>query len=188
MPGRSSKLVAVSGAVPLAAVGLYLRSLALTRRTLELARTDPLTGLGNRRHFDERLRDELDRTDTDAGLLSLVLIDLDRLKAVNDRLGHEAGDKLLRAVAACLRQGGEAFRFGGDEFAILLPGRTAQDAGEVVRAVRERFANVETMDGAPAQASFGIATYPGPGMSRDELVRTADRALYREKQLGRDRG
>ena len=159
---ESSKLVAVSAAVPLAAVGLYLRSLALTRKTLELALTDPLTGLGNRRHFDERLRAELDRADAGAGPLSLVLIDLDRLKAVNDRLGHEAGDDLLRAIAACLRQGGEAFRFGGDEFAILLPGRTAQDADEVVRAVRERFADlVDGLDGAAARASFGVATYPG---------------------------
>jgi len=183
---ESSKLVAVSGAVPLAAVGLYLRSLALTRKTLELALTDPLTGLGNRRHFDERIRGELDRVDTDHGLLSLVLIDLDGFKAVNDRLGHEAGDMLLRAIAASLRQGGEAFRFGGDEFAILLPGRTAQDADEVVRAVRERFADVETVDGASAQAAFGVATYPGTGISRDELVRTADRALYREKLSGRE--
>ena len=179
---ESSKLVAISGVVPVAAVVLYLRSLALTRRTLELALTDPLTGLGNRRHFDERLRGELDRADRGAELLSLVLIDLDRFKAVNDRLGHEAGDELLRAIAACLRQGGEAFRFGGDEFALLLPGRTAQDADEIVRAVRERFADVETVDGARARAAFGVATYPGMGISRDELVRKADRALYREKQ------
>lgn len=179
---ESSKLVAVSGAVPLAAVGLYLRSLALTKRTLELALTDPLTGLGNRRHFDERLRGELDRADDGAGPMSLVLIDLDRLKSVNDRFGHDAGDELLRAVAACLRQGGEAFRFGGDEFAILLPGRTARDAGEIVQAVRERIASVEAPDGTSAQAGFGVSTYPDSGVARDDLVRSADRALYREKQ------
>ena len=180
---ESSKLVAVSSVVPLAAVGpLYMRSIALTKRTLELALTDPLTALGNRRHFDERLRGELDRADEGEGPLSLVLIDLDRLKSVNDRFGHEAGDELLCAVAACLRQGGEAFRFGGDEFALLLPGRAKEDAGEVVRAVRQRLATVESPDGAPVQAGFGVATYPNAGVPRDELVRTADRALYREKQ------
>ena len=177
----SSKLVAVSAAVPVAAVALYHRSLALNKKTLELALTDPLTGLGNRRHFDERLRGELDRADDGGGPMSLVLIDLNRLKSVNDRFGHEAGDELLRAVAACLRRGGEAFRFGGDEFAILLPGRTARHAGEVVQAVRERIGAIEAPDGAPFQAGFGIATYPDSGVPRDELVRSADGALYREK-------
>lgn len=171
---ESSKVVAVSSAVPLAAVGLYLRSLATSKRVLELALTDPLTGLGNRRHFDERLRTELDRADTGTGELSLVLIDLDDFKDVNDRLGHEAGDELLQAVAGCLRQGGEAFRLGGDEFALVLPGRSEADAHDVVRAVRSRI--------APTTAGFGVATYPHTGVPRDELFRTADRALYREKR------
>jgi diguanylate cyclase (GGDEF)-like protein len=179
---ENSQAIAISAILPLAAVALYVRSLAQNRATLELALTDPLTGLGNRRHFEERLRGELDRADTGAGPLSLVLIDLDRFKTVNDRFGHEAGDQLLRAVAACLRQGGEAFRFGGDEFALLLPGRTGRDADEIVQAVRERLAAVVTPDGAPVQAGFGVATYPDLGVPRDELVRSADRALYREKQ------
>jgi diguanylate cyclase (GGDEF)-like protein len=171
---ESSRAVALSSAIPLAAIGLYLRSVAASRQVLELALTDPLTGLGNRRHFDERLRAELDRVDTGTGVMSLVLIDLDAFKDVNDRLGHEAGDELLQAVAGCLRQGGEAFRLGGDEFALVLPGRGETEAHDVVRAVRSRI--------APTTAGFGVASYPHGGVPRDELFRAADRALYREKQ------
>lgn len=177
---ESSRPVALSSAIPLAAIGLYLRSTAMSKQALELALTDPLTGLGNRRHFDERLRAELDRVDAEAGELSLVLIDLDAFKEVNDRLGHEAGDELLQAVAGCLRQGGEAFRLGGDEFALVLPGRGEADAHDVVRAVRSRI--------APTTAGFGVATYPGAGVPRDELFRTADRMLYREKRSRGDSG
>lgn len=183
---EDSKLIAVSGVVPIAVAGLYLRSVARGRQTLELALTDALTGLGNRRHFDERLRGELDRAELGARPLSLVLIDLNDFKSVNDRFGHEAGDDLLQAVAACLRQGGEAFRFGGDEFALLLGGRSRQEAGEIVAAVRERFACIE-IDGSPVRAAFGVATYhPAGAVTRDDLVRTADRALYREKERRAD--
>jgi len=171
---ESSRPVALSSAIPLAAIGLYLRSAARSKQALELALTDPLTGLGNRRHFDERLRAELDRADAGPGVVSLVLIDLDAFKDVNDRLGHEAGDELLRGVAGCLRQGGEAFRLGGDEFALVLPGRSEADANAVVQAVRSRI--------APTTAGFGVAAYPDGGAPRDELFRTADRALYREKR------
>jgi len=171
---ESSRAVALSSAIPLAAIGLYLRSAAASRRALELALTDPLTGLGNRRHFDERLRAELDRADAGTGVMSLVLIDLDGFKLVNDQRGHEAGDELLQAVAGCLRQGGEAFRLGGDEFALVLPGRDETEAHDVVRAVRSRI--------APTRAGFGVAAYPHPGVARDELFRTADRALYGEKR------
>lgn len=171
---ESSQAIAISAMLPLAVVALYARSVAQNRATLELALTDPLTGLGNRRHFDERLRAELDRADAGTGVVSLVLIDLDAFKEVNDRLGHEAGDELLQAVAGCLRQGGEAFRLGGDEFALVLPGRNEAGAHDVVRAVRSRI--------APTTAGFGVAAYPDGGVPRDELFRTADRALYGEKQ------
>jgi diguanylate cyclase len=175
----SSRLVAVSATIPLAGVGLHLRSLERSRKSLELALTDPLTGLGNRRHFDERLRRELDRAEAEGTPLGLVVIDLNRLKAVNDRFGHDAGDRLLRDAAACLRQGGEAFRFGGDEFALLLPGTPRAEAEAIVEAARARLAGVETEDGRSAGAAFGVATYPDVG--RDGLVRAADQAAYRDK-------
>jgi diguanylate cyclase (GGDEF)-like protein len=175
---ESSKSVAVTGAVPLAAVGLYLRSQATSTQRLELALTDPLTGLGNRRHFDERLRAELDKADARDGELSLVLIDLDGLKSVNDTFGHEAGDRVLCDIAGTLRQGGEAFRIGGDEFALVLPGRDAEAATEIAHAVRARI--------TPRTAAFGLSTYPGCGVPREELVRAADGALYAEKRSSRD--
>lgn len=168
-------------------MALYARSVAQTRATLERALTDPLTGLGNRRHFDERLRAELDRADAGSGPLSLVLLDLDDFKSVNDRLGHEAGDDVLRAAAATLRQGGEAFRYGGDEFALVLADTNAAGAAGIVGAVRARMVTLD-VTGAPVRAAFGVATYPGSGIARDQLVRAADDALYREKRGGREEG
>jgi diguanylate cyclase (GGDEF)-like protein len=175
---ENSKSVAVTCVVPLAAIGLYLRSLATSKQRLELALTDPLTGLGNRRHFDERLRAELDKADAGDGELSLVLLDLDGFKSVNDTFGHEAGDRVLCDIAGTLRQGGEAFRIGGDEFALVLPGRDAEAAIEIAHAVRMRI--------APWTAALGLSTYPGGGVPREELVRAADRALYDEKRSPRD--
>lgn len=178
---ESSRVVALTAALPLTAVGLHLRSLERSREAIELALTDPLTGLGNRRHFDERLRRELDRAEAGYGPLSLILIDLNRLKSVNDRFGHEAGDRLLRGAASCLRQGGEAFRFGGDEFAILLPDTTEQEADAIRTAARQRIEHIETDDGLSAGAALGHATYPEPCESRDEFVRMADESVYRAK-------
>ncbi len=178
----SSKLIALSVVFPVAGIGLYLRSLDDSRQALALALTDPLTGLGNRRHFDERLRRELDRSETGAGPVSLIIIDLNRLKLVNDRFGHEAGDRLLCQVASCLRQSGESFRFGGDEFAILLAGAGDAQAALILEAVRERVQSVETVGGQSAVAALGLATYPSAGLSRDTFLRAADERAYREKR------
>jgi len=89
---------------------------------MRLALTDPLTGLGNHRHFHERLERELAQARERRLPLSLCLIDVDDFKRINDRFGHPAGDRLLSQLATRLRQTGEAFRLGGDEFALLLPG------------------------------------------------------------------
>lgn len=178
---ENSRAVALSSVVPLVAVGLYLRAIAASQRALELALTDPLTGLGNRRHFEERIRLELDRADGAAGVVTAVLIDLNGFKNVNDRYGHDVGDDLLRAVARVLRQGGEAFRLGGDEFVLLLPGCNATDAIPVVESVRGRIASLPG-PGTPVTAAFGTATYDGRGILRDELLRSADRQLYADKQ------
>lgn len=138
-----------------------------------LADHDSLTGLLDRRRFRAELDQYTSFSARYGGQGAVMIIDIDGLKEVNDRLGHEAGDELLQAVAGCLRQGGEAFRLGGDEFALVLPGRSEPDAHDVVRAVRSRI--------APTTAGFGVATYPHSGVPRDELFRAADRALYREK-------
>ena len=116
---------------PLAAISLYQRSTHRALKAMRLALTDPLTGLGNHRNFQERLQRELDaRRGRADGLVSLCLLDVDDFKRINDQHGHPAGDRVLSQVSARLRQGGEAFRLGGDEFALLLPGVGRRDGAQ----------------------------------------------------------
>jgi diguanylate cyclase (GGDEF)-like protein len=178
---RTSHLIAIAAGVPLFAIGLHLRSAAESREATMLALTDPLTGLGNRRHLDERLQQELARADDERVPLSLCLIDLDDFKSINDRYGHETGDLALITIAETLRQGGEAFRLGGDEFALLLPRHSAERAVEVATAVSERVQTLHGPRGVPLSISTGTATYPTGGHGRDDLLRVADKAAYAEK-------
>ena len=113
---------------PLLAIALYQRSTYRALRAMRLALTDPLTNLGNHRHFHERLQRELTLAEEKGQSLSLCLIDIDDFKRINDRFGHPAGDGVLGQVGKRLRQGGEAFRLGGDEFAVLMPGLKGQQA------------------------------------------------------------
>jgi diguanylate cyclase (GGDEF)-like protein len=178
---RTSHLIAVAAGIPLLAIGLHLRSIAQSREATMLALTDPLTGLGNRRHLSERLQQELARADDEHVPISVCLIDLDDFKSINDRYGHETGDAALTAIAGTLRQGGEAFRLGGDEFVLLLPRHSPERAAEVATAVRERVQTLRDPPGVPLSISIGTATYPSRGHDRDELLRVADKAAYAEK-------
>jgi diguanylate cyclase (GGDEF)-like protein len=184
--GRGALLL---GAVALtAALGVALYRL-LARPAVEamrLALTDPVTGLGNTRHFLERLERDLDRADEEGLPLTLCLLDIDDFKRVNDHFGHPSGDGVLVELAGFLRRGGEAFRLGGDEFALLLSGRSSGQALAVAEAVLERIASHAYPHGRAVTASAGIATYPDSGIARAELVRAADRALYEAKSLGKD--
>ena len=162
---------------------LVVDNLRLFERVASLARTDPLTGLANRRELDARFALLADKS-TRAGMpLSLLVIDVDHFKAQNDALGHEAGDELLKKVAALLEQGARAgdalARFGGDEFVLLLPGTeraaVAAVARRIGRAARE----------AGVSLSLGAATYPVDAARPHELFRSADAALYRSKAAGR---
>jgi diguanylate cyclase (GGDEF)-like protein len=156
-----------------------------------LARHDPLTGLPNRRFFAEKL-DEYLRGASDTQQLAVLMLDLDGFKMVNDMHGHAAGDKALsefaRRVAIVLRGDSVLARIGGDEFAIIMPKIDSLDdptnlARRIAAAVAERFVigNVSAEFGA----GVGIAIAPNDGTDPDELVRRADRALYRAKAAGR---
>jgi diguanylate cyclase (GGDEF)-like protein len=170
---------------PLLAIALYQRSQHREMRAMQLALTDPLTGLGNHRHFHERLQRELADAQEAGRPLSLCLLDVDDFKRINDTFGHPAGDRLLGTVAARLRQGGEAFRLGGDEFAVLLPG---QDDSQAFRTAASIVARVATMrhEHGPITVSAGVAAFPSQGVGRDELIRLADSALYWAKEHGKN--
>jgi diguanylate cyclase (GGDEF)-like protein len=171
---------------PLLAIALYQRSTFRELRAMRLALTDPLTGLGNHRHFHDRLERELEDSAAQGYPLSLCLIDIDDFKRINDRFGHPGGDKVLAQLATNLRQGGEAFRLGGDEFAILLPGRDEAGAKIAAEAIVDRIADTDVPPAGPVTISAGIATAPLDELDRDELVRRADSALYWAKEYGKN--
>ncbi len=171
---------------PLVAIELYQRSSSRELRAMHLALTDPLTGLGNYRHFQERLQIELAAAEQDRTLLTLCLIDIDDFKRINDRFGHPAGDRILTRVAGLLRQGGEAFRLGGDEFAVLLPGVDERAALIAARSIAGRVGSHEDDEVGRVLVSVGVASFPTDGVGRDELVRLADRALYWAKEHGKN--
>ena len=174
---------------------------ALNRVLSGQATTDALTGLANRRRFDEALDAEWRRAVRDGAPLSLLLLDVDRFKLYNDRYGHQGGDGCLQAVASTVanqvrRPGDLAARYGGEEVAVLLPGADAEGAAivaEQIRAAIEGLA-VEHLGNLPAAvvtASFGVATAQvqaenGPA-SAEELIAAADAALYEAKRTGRNR-
>jgi len=172
---------------PLLAIALYQRSTFAALRAMRLALTDPLTGLGNHRHFHERLQRELARAEQESATLSLCLVDIDDFKRINDRFGHPAGDRVLSQLAARLRQGGESFRLGGDEFAVLLPGLGERDAALVARSIVERVRTTELEQVGEVTVSAGVITFPLQGVGRDELIRLADSALYWAKEDGKNR-
>lgn len=164
----------------------------------EMSRRDPLTGVPNRRHFDEFLRRNWDAAQAQGHTLALLLIDVDHFKAYNDRYGHPAGDQCLRHVALALQQAvpaasGCVARWGGEEFIVGLPGMGAEGAMQVAqglcKAVRDLGLRHEasTTD-ASVTISVGMAlATPSVGGGIDNLIAQADAALYRAKEGGRNR-
>jgi len=184
---QRSPLLSIALVGPLLAIALYQRSTFAALRAMRLALTDPLTGLGNHRHFHERLQRELAAAEHDGKELSLCLVDIDDFKRINDRFGHPAGDRVLGQVASRLRQGGESFRLGGDEFAVLLPGLDERSAVAVAQSIIERVGALDLEQIGEVTVSAGVATFPSQGVGRDELIRLADSALYWAKEEGKNR-
>lgn len=168
----------------------------LQARLRDLAERDPLTDLRNRRSL-EAARERFLRESMEAGCpLSIALIDLDRFKALNDELGHQVGDEILRRFAEQLRRtfpgDDRVFRVGGEEFLILMPDVGAADAFSALETLRSRVARtpgVAVDGGREARTTFsaGLGEYPIDGREWRELYRNVDVALYRAKGLGRDR-
>ncbi len=175
---------------------LQRRRFARDRAALaEAAVVDTLTGLMNRRGFDRRLAEEVSRANRYEMPLSLLMLDLDNLKVVNDQHGHAAGDALLRAVGVLLgselRTADIAARYGGDEFALILPSTTKTDAWAVAEKIRIALAHlcIYTERGLPMKTtgSMGIASVNARVWHPNDLVEAADRALYIAKRSGRNR-
>jgi diguanylate cyclase (GGDEF)-like protein len=158
-----------------------------------LAYHDSLTGLPNRRLFQDRLSIAVAQAHRTTQRLAVLFLDLDRFKPVNDTLGHAAGDRLIQDVAerlrTCLREGDTVARLGGDEFTLLLPGLAQMvDAARVAEKVLETLRVPFLIEGQElfVTASLGISLYPEDGRDVDSLVKNADAAMYRAKQQGRD--
>jgi diguanylate cyclase (GGDEF)-like protein len=172
-------------------VALGVENANLVQQLAEMATTDELTGLSNRRRFSDCLRAELARARRTGGSLALVMVDLDDLKKVNDALGHPAGDLALRHVADVLRRGARitdcAARLGGDEFALVLSGSDEEGARGKAERLREEVARHEVPGAGRVTVSCGIAVHPRDGQGEEELVARADLRLYAAKSGGRNR-
>jgi diguanylate cyclase (GGDEF)-like protein len=168
---------------------LALRNAVLLEQVQRLAATDGLTAIANRRTFEATLERELARAQRHAEPVSLVLLDIDHFKVLNDTYGHVAGDEVLRNVAAALacecREFDTAARYGGEEFAVILPGCSAAEALEAAERFRRIVASAPS--DVPITASAGVATFPDHSRDAEHLVRVTDDALYAAKRTGRDR-
>jgi len=161
-------------------------------RVKQLAYRDGLTGVYNRRYFETRMLDEIERASRYRGPLSVLMVDIDNFKKLNDEFGHLLGDEVLKQVSRVFvkqtRKSDVVCRYGGDELAVLLPETTGPNAVRVANKLRGTIAEWE-FPGVPRPVtlSIGIAEFPANGGTRDEIIKSADHALYVAKQDGRNR-
>ena len=179
-----------------AAFNAMAEKLQQTQSRLEdLSIHDALTGLYNRREFQRRLKQELDRSRRYRRSFALLMLDVDHFKAVNDAYGHLTGDQVLRAVSALLtkevRPEDVAVRYGGEEFVVLLPETPHDGALVVAERIRNTLAAspITAVEGrqVTVTASIGVVSFPEQGDTQDTLIAAVDRALYAAKQAGRNR-
>jgi diguanylate cyclase (GGDEF)-like protein len=167
---------------------------ALNERLEHLAITDPLTGLLNRRALFEAMRREMAREQRHSRALSLIVIDVDHFKRVNDRYGHAAGDAVLQRLAATasrtVRESDVVARYGGEEFVVLAPDTDEAQAVALAERIRSALASASVDVGGDTirfTASFGVATMRDADREPQQVLQRADRALYAAKAAGRDR-
>jgi diguanylate cyclase (GGDEF)-like protein/putative nucleotidyltransferase with HDIG domain len=170
---------------------VVIENAQLYAQAKQRANTDELTGLYNHRYFHQRLDEEIARCSRFGKIFSLLFLDLDLFKSYNDIYGHLAGDDVLRQISHyikdSIRNVDIAFRYGGDEFTILLPQTSIDGARRVAERIRRQIEVHMDNKGIPLTCSIGIAAWPNDGVMREELIRTVDAALYSSKQTGRNR-
>jgi diguanylate cyclase (GGDEF)-like protein len=172
----------------------HVRNVQLMGRYRDLMIRDDQTRSFNRRYFESFLEEEFIRASRYRSKLSLIFIDLDNLKRVNEAYGHSMGSRTIRRVAdrvmPLIRTVDKLFRYGGDEFCVVLPETDWQGALEVAERLRAAICSApflrEEVGGVELTASFGVASYPDHASSKEELVRAADEAMYRIKQAGKN--
>ena len=162
----------------------------LNRELQQLVVTDPLTGAFNRRHLERLLRTTIDRRSRYGAVASLIAVDVDRFKQVNDELGHDVGDAALRdivqAIRSRMRRVDDIFRTGGDEFMVLLPDTRLEDATEIAETLRLLVSKSEIVEGRKTTISCGVCDLTAVA-DQQLWLKACDEALYRAKQLGRNR-
>lgn len=168
---------------------LAMRNAWLLEQVQRLAATDALTGIANRRTFEKALGAEISRASRTRSDVTLILLDIDRFKSLNDEFGHQAGDEVLARVGEALRhacrESDTPARYGGEEFAVLMPGCSPEEAQLAAERLRKQISQIDTVRAITFSA--GIATFPIHALSADDLISRADDALYRSKRGGRDR-
>jgi diguanylate cyclase (GGDEF)-like protein len=168
-----------------------LRNAEMFEEMEHRARTDFLTGLPNHRSFQTTLSTELGRAQRHNHPLSLLIIDLDFLKEVNDKFGHPTGDMVIRAIAETICKGCREFdvaaRYGGEEFTVILPETPLEDASVVAERIREMISEYDFPGVGTITASIGVSNFPVNALGKEDLIRVADQALYVAKNNGRDR-
>jgi two-component system cell cycle response regulator len=180
----------------LTASGLSLALVSRSQKLLQLATSDPLTGLFNRGYVDDRLAIEFSRARRYGKLLTIAVIDVDRFKSLNDTYGHSAGDTVLRRIGAIFRdsfrQSDTAGRYGGEEFVVILPETDIESAQQRLESLRECVTNTPIDLGAArgtvhVTISAGLATFPQDGENASDLFALADERMFQAKREGRNR-
>jgi diguanylate cyclase (GGDEF)-like protein len=176
-------------------LSLALSNVSLRETLRHQSTIDPLTSLYNRRFFDESLKRELARAQRSKSACSVIMVDLDHFKRINDTYGHEGGDVVLKTAARVItdrvRASDVVCRYGGEELVLMLPDCSAEEAAKCAESIRLSLTELviqhqgQVVSGI--SASFGVAQWPGKANSEQELVQAADRALYAAKKGGRNR-
>jgi diguanylate cyclase (GGDEF)-like protein len=172
--------------------GVALQNIASLNEVKQQADTDGLTGLYNRRYFNEKIEELVDRAKEEGGYLSLIMMDVDNFKKYNDTFGHPAGDQLLKTVAGvvsdAVREGDIVARYGGEEFAVILKNSNRETALHIAERIRVSVANIPLgILKSPITLSLGVGTLPEHAWDRNSLLEFADQSLYYAKQSGKNK-